>query len=135
MLDRTQLAKIHVAKKQLAMDDDTYRLMLQNVAGVSSAKDLTVPLAMKVMAHLKKCGFKPKATVKHGKRPQPTQDKTALMGKIEAQLTEAQRHWNYAHAMAKRMFKVDRVDWCDAEQLQKIVAALTYNAKRAGRTT
>ena len=33
------LAKIHIAKKELAMADDTYRAMLQNIAGVSSSKD------------------------------------------------------------------------------------------------
>ncbi len=34
------LAKIHIAKKQLGMDDVVYRDMLMNVAGVSSAADL-----------------------------------------------------------------------------------------------
>jgi phage gp16-like protein len=32
--------------------------------------------------------------------------------------------------MAKKMFKIDRVDWCKPDQLHKIVAALSYHQKR-----
>lgn len=38
---RAELAKIHVAKKQLAMDDETYRTMLMSQFGVESARDLS----------------------------------------------------------------------------------------------
>ncbi|MCD5362776.1 gp16 family protein [Chromobacterium aquaticum] len=127
------LAKIHIAKKELALDDDTYRAMLQSIAGVSSSKDLTVAGVNKVLAHLKRCGWKPKTAAKTGKRPSVGRDRKALMDKVEALLAEAKRPWAYADAMAKRMFTVDKVDWLDAEQLQKLVAALTYDAKRHGR--
>lgn len=36
-----QLAKIHIAKKALGMDDDTYRAVLRKVGGVDSSKSLT----------------------------------------------------------------------------------------------
>lgn len=127
------LAKIHIAKKELALDDDTYRAMLQSIAGVSSSKDLTVAGVNKVLAHLKRCGWKPKTGAKTGKRPSVGRDRKALVGKVEALLAEAKRSWAYADAMAKRMFTVDKVDWLNAEQLQKLVAALTYDAKRHGR--
>jgi len=55
------------------------------------------------------------------------------MGKIEAFLAEAKRSWAYADGMALRMFKVERVEWLDPGQLQKMVAALTYDARRHGR--
>ena len=35
--------------------------------------------------------------------------------------------------MALRMFKVERVEWLDPQQLQKVVAALTYDARRHAR--
>ncbi|MCO2667365.1 regulatory protein GemA, partial [Pseudomonas aeruginosa] len=38
-LRAVNLAKIHIAKAQLGMDDDTYRALLARVAGVRSAKD------------------------------------------------------------------------------------------------
>jgi len=127
------LAKIHIAKKELAMDDDTYRVMLQSVAGVSSSKDLTDAGVTKVLAHLQRCGWKPKAAAKVGRKPSVGRGRKALVGKIEALLAEAKRPWSYADAMAKRMFGVDKTDWLEPEQLVKVVAALTYDAKRNGR--
>ncbi|MGB0732447.1 MAG: gp16 family protein [Pontibacterium sp.] len=127
---KAALAQIHIAKKQLGMDDDTYRAMLSSVTGKNSAADMHISELYKVLAHLKKCGFTAKKTAKHGKRPNPTASRKALMGKIEALLADGNYHWNYAHGMAKRMFKVDKVDWLDEQQLHKLVAALEYNARR-----
>jgi len=39
-LRRAQLAKIHIAKKELGLDDETYRSMLWTIARVRSASDL-----------------------------------------------------------------------------------------------
>jgi len=57
----------------------------------------------------------------------------ALMSKIEAFLAEARRPWTYAHAMAKHMFNKDQVQHCEPDELRKIVAALSYDAKRHDR--
>lgn len=132
MVAATTLAKIHIAKKQLAMEDDAYRAMLESVGGVKSAKDLTPIGAAKVLAHLEKCGFKP--AQKFGRRPTPNRrDRKKLIGKIEALLAEAKRPWSYADAMAAHMFKIDQVAWCDADQLWRITAALQKDANRHGR--
>lgn len=136
----SDLAKIHIAKKQLGIDDDSYRAMLQMVAGVNSAAHLSMDGRRKVLDHLRKVGFKTKkAKRSYPGRPKPKQlagtGKTALIKKIEAYLAEAKRPWNYAHGMARHMFKVDRVQWCTPEQLSKIVAALEYDARRHGRFT
>lgn len=130
----SHIAKIHIAKQQLGMDDSTYRTMLREVAGVASSKELDRAGVDKVMAHLVHCGFKPKAAPNHGKRPRPTSERDGLIRKIEAQLTAAGRHWAYADALAKRICKVEKVDWCDRAQLVKIIAALSYDANRKGRS-
>lgn len=130
---RNLLAQIHIAKKELGMDDATYRAMLHSVAGVTSAKDLSVAAATKVIANCKRLGWKPKAATKAGRKPTPAQHKARLMAKIEAMLATAGRPWAYADAMAARMFGVDKTDWLAPEQLVKVVAALTYDAKRNGR--
>lgn len=125
------LAKIHIAKKQLGLDDDTYRAMLQQHGGVTSSKDLTPLGAAKVLQHLERSGFKPKASP--DKRPKPAAGRAALVGKIEAQLASAGRPWAYVHGMAKKMFQVEKVDWLNEEQLGKLVAALAYDAKRRAK--
>ncbi|SNT07279.1 gp16 family protein [Pseudomonas segetis] len=131
----SSLAKIHIAKSQLGLDDETYRALLARVAGVRSAKELNPRQIGAVLAEFERLGFKPTAAKRSGRAaPKPAVDRKALIGKIEAQLADADRPWAYADAMAKRMFKVERVEWCDSDQLRRLVAALTYNAKRNGRT-
>jgi phage gp16-like protein len=45
-------------------------------------------------------------------------------------LAAAGRTWAYADAIAQRMFHVDRVTFCSAEQQGKLIAALSYDQKR-----
>lgn len=128
------LAKIHIAKAQLGLDDDTYRALLARVAGVRSAKDLNKRQVGAVLAEFERLGFQPKPAKKAARKaPKPAPDRSAMMAKIEAFLAEAGRPWAYADAMALRMFKVERVEWCDSNQLRRLIAALAYDAKRHGR--
>lgn len=129
MRSNPTLAKIHIAKKQLGLDDATYRAMLQTHGGVTSSKNLSPVGAAKVLAHLERSGFKPKAAA-HGKKPNTTPDRAAQIRKVEALLADAGRHWAYADGMAQKMFKIDKLDWLNAEQLGKVIAALGYDAKR-----
>lgn len=130
------LGKIHIAKKALGLDDDTYRALLARVAGVTSAKDLTPRQVSAVLAEFQRLGWQPVAAKRSGRKaPKPALDRVALVGKIEALLAEAGRPWSYADALSSRMFKVDRVEWCDSDQLRRLVAALVYDAKRHGRPT
>lgn len=123
------IARIHIAKKELGLDDETYRAMLQQVTKHNSCADMHISDLYRVMEHLKTLGYKP-STRKFGKRPNPPQDKVALMSKVEALLADRRLHWNYAHAMAQRMFKVEKVDWLDRDQLWRLVASLQKHAKK-----
>jgi hypothetical protein len=62
----SRLAIIHVAKKQLALDEEAYRAVLSG-AGVSSARDITTDAQFNtVMAAFTALGFtSPGAAVKH----------------------------------------------------------------------
>lgn len=132
----SSLAKIHIAKQQLGLDDDTYRALLARIAGVRSAKELSPRQVGAVLAELQRLGWQPQPARKAGRKTsKPTADRQALTGKVEAYLAEAGRPWAYADAMALRMFKVERVEWLDGDQLRRLVAALAYDAKRHGRPT
>ena len=129
-----QLSKIHIAKKDLGLDDETYRALLARVAGVRSAKDLNPRQIGAVLAEFSRLGWKSAPAKKHGRKaPAAAPDRVKLVGKIEAFLAEAKRSWAYADGMAMRMFQVERVEWLDPAQLQKMVAALTYDARRHAR--
>ncbi|MBX3580807.1 MAG: regulatory protein GemA [Rhizobiaceae bacterium] len=53
------ISAIHVAKKQLGLDDDTYRSMLKVVTGKTSARDMTPAEQHAVVQELRRRGFKP----------------------------------------------------------------------------
>jgi len=130
---KSELAMIHVAKKSLALDDDVYRSILVKVTGKSSASELDAAGRKTLIDHFKKLGFK--VVAKRAGRPRPAVagDRTIYIKKIEAQLAEAARPWAYADALAKRICGIDRIDWCEPADLLKIIAALTYDARRHGR--
>ena len=49
---RRDLALIHIAAKAAGLDDDAYRALLRDVAGVDSARDLTAAGRAQVLARL-----------------------------------------------------------------------------------
>lgn len=63
---RALYAKIAVARKQLALAEDTYRDMLADRYGAASAAELTYTEIDDLLAHFKHLGFKP--TRKAGRR-------------------------------------------------------------------
>lgn len=55
----SSIAAIHVAKKQLGLDEDTYRAKLQVITGKSSVKDMTEEERQKVISAFRQNGFTP----------------------------------------------------------------------------
>ncbi|SOD42309.1 gp16 family protein [Nitrosovibrio sp. Nv4] len=127
-LRKRELAQIHIGKAQLGLDDETYRAMLQAVAGVGSSAELDHAGRRLVLQHMRARGWKNDR--KRVTPPSATQSKQALMRKIAAMLHTAGRPWQYADGMARHMFAVEKAAWCDVAQLRKIIAALGYDAKR-----
>lgn len=126
------IAKIKIAQKELGMADEAYRAMLLRVAGKHSCAAMDTGELEAVLAEMVRFGFAPKpmAKDKYGK---PCLRRTAaapLLGKIEALLADGGYHWNYAHAMARRMFGREKVEYLDNDQLHKLVAALQIAANR-----
>lgn len=125
-----ELAQIHIAKKQLGLDDETYREMLFTLARVRTASVLDDYGRRRVLDHLRARGF----SSARGKAAFPGRphncDSNPLLKKIEALLAHGRKPWAYGDAMAARMFHVDRIAFCNDEQLRKIVAALSYQQSR-----
>ncbi len=129
-LRKSELAQIHIAKTQLALADDEYRNLLIQITGQTSSKDLTWQQRKALLDHFKKLGFRVKANKAGRTKPIVSPDRASQINKIEAQLAEAGLPWSYADAMAKRICKVDSINFCLPEHLNKIIAALNYQAKR-----
>src|SRR3712207_2796352 len=93
---KRELAQIHIAKKELGLDDETYRDMLWSIGRVRSSGDLDFTGRKKVLAHLKSRGFKVRPSTKHlvdRPRNMDDVDRGPSLRKIEALLTDTGRPW------------------------------------------
>lgn len=139
---KRDLAKIHIAKKELGLDDEIYRDILEQIAGVRSSALLDEEGRISVIKRFKELGFKPavnnnrgyrsvhKSARKSGMHMSTSADRTPLLSKIGAILADRKLSWAYADGMAKKMFGVDRVRWLHPDQLSKVAVALIYHQKR-----
>lgn len=127
------MAKIHIAKKELGLDDDTYRDVLERVTGKRSCKKMLIGELEAVIKDMESRGFTPKAAPKHGKKPSVVGKRQPLMDKIEAMLADMGLHWNYAHGMGDKMFGIKRLQWLNDSQLYKLTQALSVHQQREAK--
>ncbi len=120
---KRQLAQIHIAKSNLGLDDDTYRALLQDVAGVDSAAKLNAKQRAAVLERFESKGWKNK---KHKGKPRSvSDDKAPLISKIGALLADMELPWAYAIAiLEQKKVYTQRLEWCTTKQLHGIVVAL-----------
>jgi phage gp16-like protein len=130
---KKQRQLIGIACGRLGIDKATKEDMLTARYGKSSTCDISRMQAEEFLRELGERGFKVKRFPRKPNIRKSGPDKADMLRKIEAYLAEAGRPWAYVHGMAKHMFAVDRVEWCEPGQLHKIVAALEYDARRHGR--
>lgn len=133
-----QIAAIHVlARKRLRLDESTYRDLLERVAGVRSAADLDAAGRARVLAELRRLTGEGARQMRNavpapGAPAHVREEISAMVGKVGAILAESGRSWAYAHGLARRMFKVQRVEWLHGDQLHRLIAALEIDQRRRG---
>ncbi len=127
------LKLIHIAKRQMAWDDNTYRAILERITGNASAADLNAKQRSAVIDEFVRLGWKIKHHKSHRNPGTLPEDRQRLIWKIGAYLADAGRVWAYADGIAKRVCKVESVRFATPEQLHKIVAALEYDQQRRQR--
>lgn len=134
----TDIAKIHVAKKQLCMTDEQYRAMLWAQGHVTSSSDLDHAGRNRVLEYLKTCGFKPTASdkTKRPARPTPAPEKVKLVRRIRAQLISLDNLPDtYGDGIAKQMFGLQFYEWATPDQLQAVTTALSVEQRKKGAPT
>ncbi len=128
---RADLAKIHVAKKELGLSDENYRALLQGLCGVKSAKDLDFMGRQKLLIKLQSLGWKPApAAGKPGRKPwKPAAGSQG--SKILALWLELKRkgklHTPTDEALfdfVKDMSGVEHPDWLTAAQANDVIEGL-----------
>ncbi len=123
------LGKIHIAKKELGLDDDTYRSLLRRIVKKESAAKCTNAQLVLVLNALKDKGFKPKKSHEY-----------RVPAKGRADITKIYALWKELYSMGavksgsladldkyvKRMTKgaVYSAGWLDEKQTSHIIECL-----------
>lgn len=124
---RTKLLKVLV--RQHDMDDADYRRWLEALTGHTSSKQCTLDQLSQCIDRLKgKSSSTPPSTTESPVAPAGLE---AQFGKIAALLQAQGKPWAYAEAIAKRMHRKDRVQFCTGDELRGVIAALVSAGKRS----
>lgn len=130
------LAKIHIAKKDLGLDDATYRALLARVAGVSSARDLDATGRAAVLRELRRGGWTPKApravhTRPLAGAPQARKIRALWLSLHDAGVVRDPAEAALAHYV-RRHTGVEALQWLDVHQAGRVIEHLKKWAARAG---
>ena len=128
---RLRLIKlIHVARRELCMDDDTYRLMLAGMKGLdgaTSTADLSVPNLLRVLEQLKQKGFKVRPN-KAGKRPLADDDQSKKIRSLWLALHDLGEVRDSSEAALAKfvlsMTRVSALQWLSTAQASRVIENL-----------
>lgn len=138
------LAAVHIAKTQLALDDDAYRAVIRRVsaehgAEVDSAARLDRRQMQAVLEEFRRLGAKRPGAHKpahYAGKPHNFDSPHAMpatITRIEQLLTDMGLSWAYADAIARRQCGIARCAWMrDPAQLRGIIAALYVEQAKRG---
>ena len=124
---KSLITKIHVAKSQTGIDEESYRAMLWRISNgkTSSSKGLTTGQAEKVLEEFQAKGWKPRPSRKAKGKPHNFKQLPGEVEVIEAQLAALKLPWSYADSIAKQMFGIPKVAWLvKPSQFKAVLAAL-----------
>jgi phage gp16-like protein len=136
MPSKNDLAKIHIAKKELNLTDEVYRAILHEQFRKESAAQLTPMQVGRLLRHFQNLGWKPKR-----QRSLPGIEKASdpMSRKIRALWIELHKagvvHNSSEQALlvfVQKMTKVARLQWCSAAQKAVVIEALKDWGKRKG---
>jgi phage gp16-like protein len=137
---KRDLQMIHIARKDIAMTDDSYRSMLKRLTGLTTAADMVAHQRRKVIAEFCSFGWNPKghrARVDAAGKAVPDSTPSGQQSKILAlweELADAgavkDRSSHALSAYCLRMTLVARLEWLDSAQASRVIEALKQWIKR-----
>lgn len=117
---RAMIAKLHVARKQLAMEEADYRALLMRSCGLTSSAKATPGQLMALLAEMRHLGFRD--------APRPISDKPHVrkiwaLWKDMAPLLENSTDAGLRH-FCFRQTRLSDPEWLDGAQATKVIEAL-----------
>lgn len=126
------LAKIHIAKKDLGLDDTAYREILVRITGKDSSGNMSECQRRAVLAEFQRLGWKPKT----GGKPRPGSNKPyvrlmyALAKNIDKSGFWRRPYKDALRAMVKKETGIDNPEWLTFQQASPVIEALKKIERR-----
>jgi phage gp16-like protein len=121
---RALLAKVHIAKKELGLDDGVYHYILQNEYGVESSAKLNIRELISLVERFESRGFKPRAQGP-GRKAQGEHQAEALKERIGQELLHSPLNDKRLRGLVKKICGVDELRWArDPEKLKRLLAII-----------
>lgn len=128
---RAMIAKVQIARQQLAMNEDDYRQILFQQTGRMSLKDCSEPQLARVLDVMKAKGFRPLPSKKAASHPMALKARALWislyhLGAVHNPAEQA------LEAFAKRQLKCERLQWAKQSDAFRLIEALKNMAIRHG---
>jgi len=121
---RVDLAKIHLAKKDLGWDDEFYRSILWSVCRVKSSADLDFTGRKRLLEHMRRCGWRGQ----RGARPRADDDQSKMIRGLWLELHELEYVTDSSEAALanwiKRETRVEALQWLSTAQKRQTIEKL-----------
>ena len=127
---RALLAQVHLARKALALPEDSYRAVLTRVTGQGSAADIPDAGLVAVVAEFRRLGWKDRPFRPGSKKPH-VRKVWAVWGSMKGLLRDPSA--DGLRGYVKRMTGLDDPEWMDGEQANKVVEGLKAWKRREER--
>lgn len=144
MTRRAAVVKVQIARRDLGLDDDTYRSILERLTGRTSSSSCSDAELGRVLDEFKAKGWKPKVLAggKPAKAPRSVAARPADHPSARKARSLWISLWNLGEvrdssepaleAFARRQLGVERLQWADQGLTYKLIEALKGMAERAG---
>jgi phage gp16-like protein len=126
-----ELAQIHIARKQLGLDDETYRAVIRLISNsrTDSSGDLDYAERRKLLEHFKGRGFKARPPKKAGtSKPLSNEPQHKMIRGLWLELHALGQVLDPSEAAINRFVKnqvrVDRMEWLRVDQASQIIERL-----------
>lgn len=139
--ERTTLIRlIHVGRREIGMDDESYRMMLANMpalGGRASSADLSIRGLRLVLDALKAKGFKVRPKAKPQSRQLADDEQSRLIRSLWLQLADAGVVRDRSEAALAKfvcsMVKIEALQWLTGGQASKVIENLKQWQKREAK--
>lgn len=125
------LAKVHIARKELALEEEDYRAILQRVCGKPSSSGCSDTELDRLLTEFKRLGWKPRSKGFLGHSDKPHVRKVFALWKELGRagvLTDGSR--KALHAFVKRQTGVAAAEWLTAADASKVTEGLKAMQRR-----